>query len=285
MTATMYLQVIVNGLVSGLIYALTAAGFSLIYGQGRIVFFALGEIYMIAAVCAYLLIVVLGLPYFVALVLIVIGLGGVGILVERFLFRHISGNELNYAFASLALGMLLSGVMLWVFGERFEAIPEPFPGILNVFGVVVTINKIVVIVISLSVLTGLQAFFQRSRYGRAIRAAAQDVDAAQLVGVDLNHITGMTFFLALGVTATAGVLVAPLYYVDVFMGGPILMTTLIVVVLGGLGSFGGAIIGGLFIGLLESIGYTFFGGITTLLSFGVVIVLLIIKPLGLFGRE
>ena len=148
-----------------------------------------------------------------------------------------------------------------------------------------TWDKVVIIAASLIILTGLHLFFKRTRTGRAIRAVSQELDAARLMGVEVNFIKALTFFMALAVAGGAGALVTPLYYADVFMGPPVLMTTLIVVVLGGLGSFPGAIIGGILIGLIESFGYTFIGGVTTVVMFLAVIILLIFKPQGLLGRE
>ena len=279
-------QVIINGLVNGFIYALTAAGFSLIYGNANILFFALGEIYMLGAISCYIFVIALGLPYFVGLALMVVSLGLFGIILERFIFRYLEGEDaLVFALASLALGMLIVGVALETFGERGKAIPTPFPGKLDIFGVILTLDKLMIVIISLAMLVALHFFFKLTRFGRAIRAVSQDSEAAQLVGVKLNQTKALTFFLAFGAAAAAGGLIAPLFYVDVFMGGPVLMTILIVVVLGGLGSFPGAIAGGLFIGLLESFGYTFLGGITTIISFVVVIVVLVFKPVGLFGHD
>ena len=142
-----------------------------------------------------------------------------------------------------------------------------------------------IVIISLAILLALHFFFQRSNTGRAIRAVSQDADVAKLVGINVNTMNALVFFLACAVAGAAGMLIAPLYYVDVFMGAPVLVKTLIIVVLGGLGSFPGAIIGGLLIGFLEAFGYAFFGGITSLISFMAVIVVLILRPQGLFGRH
>jgi len=285
MIFTLIAQVILNGLVSGLIYALTAAGFSLIYGHANILFFAIGDAYMLGAVTFYTLIAKAGLPYYAALILVVLGLGLFGVLLERVLFRHLHGNDLTFAFASLALGMLIVGVALEVFGEQGKGLPSPFPGKIKLLGVMLTWDKLAIVGEALAILIGLHLFFSRAKIGRAIRAVSQDGEGAKLMGIDVNRTKALTFFLALAVAGGAGALVTPLYYADVFMGFPVLMTTLIVVVLGGLGSFSGAIVGGIFIGLLESFGYTFLGGITTVILFLAVIGLLIFRPHGLLGHE
>lgn len=278
------LQIIVSGVTTGLIYALNAASFSLIYGQANILFFALGAIYMLGAVSSYLFVVLAGMPYFLALVVVVLGLGLFGIVLERFLFRQLRGSVLTFVFATIALDMLLTGVALETFGRTSVSVPTPLSGSISLCGAFLPLHKLLVVVVSLAIILALHFFFQRTRAGRAIRAVSQDMDAAKLVGIDVNRINALVFFLALATAGVAGALVAPLYYVDVFMGPPVLTTVLIVVVLGGLGSFQGAIVGGLFIGLLEAFGYSFLGGVTSLLSFIVVIVVLIFRPQGLYGK-
>jgi branched-chain amino acid transport system permease protein len=286
MSLILVLQVILNGIIQGLVYALCAAGFSLIYGQANILFFTLGEIYMLGAVLTWVFTSLFGLPFFVSIALSFIMVGLFGIVLERYLFRLLIGkvSPLIVAFASYVLGMLIVGFTMETFGERAQAIPHPFRGKLDIFGVILTVDKLAVVLMAVAIVLGLQLFFKFAKAGQAIRAVAQDEDAAQLVGVNINRSKALTFFLALGVAAVAGGLVTPLSYVESNIGMPVLMTTLIVVVLGGLGSFSGAIVGGLFIGLLESFGYTFLGGISTILSFLVVIVVLIFRPQGLLGR-
>jgi branched-chain amino acid transport system permease protein len=281
----LYGQVVINGLVSGLIYALTAAGFSLIYGNAGILFFAIGEAYMLGAISFYYLITLVGLPYPLALLVALALLGFLGVALEALIFRRLRGNDLTMAVASLAVGLLIAGVALEVFGEQGKGLSGPFPGHFKLLGIMLTWDKVVITGASLIILIGLHLFFKLTKTGRAIRAVSQDVDAARLMGVEVNFIKALTFFMALAVAGGAGALVTPLYYADVFMGPPVLMTTLIVVVLGGLGSYPGAIIGGLLIGLIESFGYTFLGGVTTVVMFLAVIALLIFKPQGLLGRE
>jgi len=278
-------QVTVNGLISGLIYALTAAGFSLLYGNAGILFFAIGEAYMLGAIAFYYLIAVIGLPYFVALLVVLGLLGTLGVLLETIIFRHMRSSDLTIAFASMAIGLLIAGVALELFGEQGKGLPSQFPGRFKLLGIMFTWDKIMIVAASLIILTGLHLFFKKTKTGRAIRAVSQDIDAARIMGVEVDFIKGLTFFMALAVAGVAGALVTPLYYADVFMGPPVLMTTLIVVVLGGLGSFPGAILGGIIIGLIESFGYTFIGGVTTVVMFLAVIILLIFKPQGLLGHE
>ena len=118
-----------------------------------------------------------------------------------------------------------------------------------------------------------------------MRAVAQDAEVASMQGVEVERSLAFTFFISCSLTGLAGILVAPLYYVDVFLGTPAIMRTIIVVVLGGLGSFPGAIVGGLILGFVHSFGYSLLGSVTHLISFAIVIMILIIRPRGLLGNE
>jgi branched-chain amino acid transport system permease protein len=289
MSLIFIIQIIMNGLIKGFIYALIAAGFSFIYGQGNILFLGIGQIYMLGAVACYVLMVLAGLPYLVSVLIVFLLIGLLGVALDRGLYRHLEkmkgANQLTFALSSLMLGMFVMGLTQEFFGDRNKGIPNPFSGTLEVFGVIVPWDKLVVVSISVGLLIGLQLFFRHSRWGRAIRAMAQDKDAAQLSGINIDLTKSLTFFLALGLSGATGALIAPLFYVGVGMGDPVLMSTLIVVVLGGLGSFAGAIAGGLSFGLIESFGHTYLGGITTILSFAMVMIVLIVRPQGLVGHD
>jgi branched-chain amino acid transport system permease protein len=281
----MLVQAVLNGLVTGLQYAMLAAGVSLIFGTARILFFSHGAIYMLGAMLACSFAVHFGMPYFSSLILIPLGIGLLGVFLERYLFRPIRSWDLATCIISLALAMLITGVAKVTFGEAPVGFQTPFPGVLNLGGVIVTVDRLAIMAFSVAFLSALYLFLQRTKAGRAIRAVADDQEAAALIGVNINRSNMLLFFIVLALGAEAGVLVAPVYSASVTMGDPILMMTLVVVILGGLGSFLGAIVSALFLGLLYSFGYTFLGGITTLVSFVIVIAFLIFRPQGLWGHE
>ena len=280
---TLLIQVLLNGLVSGLVFALLAAGFSLIFGTARLLFFAHGEVYMLGAVGLYLVLRQTGIPYFVAVVSVSLILGVFGLAIERVLYRPLRAHGLSFAISTLALAMIVSSAALLTFGEKPKGVPTPLPGKIKLFGAFLTLDRLLLIFVSMAILIGLHFFLQRTWSGRAIRAVSQDEETAALQGVDVNRTNMLTFFIALAVAGAGGGLMAPLYSIDAFMGTPILMVTLIVVVLGGLGSFPGAIAGGLFLGLVQSFGYTFIGGLTTIFMFIVVMLVILFRPQGLFG--
>ncbi len=275
----------INGVELGLLYALIAVGFSLIYGAGRILFCGHGEIYMIAALSAFLLIERVDLPFFPTMFIVMMGTGALGLLLERFMFRRFYGRPLVVFMLSLGLAMLIANLSLYIFGGDIRGITTPFPGYVAAMGIRLPIDKLVVIGIAIAMIVGLNWFLNNVKAGQTIRAVAQDPDAAALQGIDKNRSMQLVFFLGLALAGGAAVLVAPLYYVDVFLGTPALLNTFIVVILGGIGSFPGAVAGGLFLGILQSFTGVFIGGLTTLVSFIVVIIFLVVRPRGFFGRE
>ena len=280
----LYLQCLLNGLVSGCLFALMAAGFNLLFGAARILFFAHGEVYMLGAIGAYVLSREWGIPYPLVLILVPLAAGFFGVILERSIFRRLRGHDFPMFISSLALAMVIANSALLTFGEKPKAIISPFTGKISLFGAILTMDRMILIVVSVAVITALYLFLQRTRSGRAIRAVSQDIEAAALVGISMNHTTMQTFFIALATCAAAGALIAPVFIVDAFMGPPVLTVTLIVVVLGGLGSFPGAIMGGLILGEVQSFGYTFIGGVTSLFSFIAVIIMIIFRPRGLYGH-
>jgi branched-chain amino acid transport system permease protein len=277
-------EALINGVVTGSIYALVAVGFSLIFGISKIMFFTHGEMYMLGAVGGFFLLQKLGIPYPLAIIVDTVALGILGLLIERFL-RPMRGRDLAVLLLTIGLGMFIANAAMHIFGHTPLAVPTQVKGTINVFGSTISLQRVLIVIASAVVVLCLHFFIQWTKAGQAIRAVAQDREAAQLQGINPNYSAAMVFAIACGLAGAAGILIAPIYYVDVFLGTSALLRTFIVVIIGGLGSFPGAIAGGLFLGLVESFGYTLAGGVTHLITFAIVIVLLIVRPQGLLGRE
>jgi branched-chain amino acid transport system permease protein len=285
MNVTAFLQVFVNGLEMGLIYALIALGFSLIYGVGRIMFCTHGEVYMVGAMSSYFLTMKLGLPFPLVLILVALGTGVFGLIIERFLFRQLRGNDFAIFVVSLALAMLVINLFSEVLGTVPVRTEELFTGGIAPMGVNLSINKLIVALISGGLILGAHFFFQRVKIGQSLRAVAQDPEAAALQGISINKTVSLTFFISLALAGIAGALVASVFVVSTGIGGAALLNTFVVVILGGIGSFPGAIAGGIFLGILHGVGGLFLGKFTYLISFVVVIIFLIVRPQGFFGQE
>jgi branched-chain amino acid transport system permease protein len=284
MDLSLFVELLVNGIVIGLIYALVAVGFSLIFGVAKVMFLAHGEIYMLGSVCSFFLVQKLGVPYILAIFMIMLGMGVLGVLAERFL-RPIQGQDMAVLLVTVALSMFIANAAIQLFGHLPLSVATQVKGSIKFLGVVVALERIAVVSASAAIVLILHIFIKWTKTGQGIRAVAQDKEAAQLQGIDTNRSTASVFFIACGIAGVAGILIAPVYYVDVFIGTPALMRTFVVVIIGGLGSFSGAILGGIFLGLVESFGYALIGGHTHLISFAIVIILLTFRPQGLLGSE
>lgn len=278
------IQGIVGGIVVGLIYALVASGFSLIFGVAKILWLAHGQLYMLGAVFGVFLVQKLGVPYFLSVIVVMVITGAIGVAGDR-LLRLVRFEQLPSVILSLAAAMLIAQSAIISFQRKPTGILFPIHGTLQLPGIGLTIEKLIIMALAAAVILALYFFTQRTKAGQATRAVAQDEEAATLQGINPNRSRLIVFVYACAAAGAAGILVAPLYFVDPFLGDTALMKTFIVVILGGLGSLPGALVGGLILGFIESFGFMFIGGIAQLFGFVLIILVLIIKPLGLLGRE
>lgn len=279
------IQIAVNGLTFGLIYILMALGFTLIFGIMRVVNFAHGEFYMVGAIGILLLFGTLGFNYYLSIVFAVLCVGLLGVIVERVLLRGFVGRELNSMIMALAVAITLQALAAILFGPQEQSVARPVSGVLQVAGVFIPRDRIMVGAIALAVLIAFYLFLRYARYGLAMRAVAQDPDAAALQGIRPGFIYSLAFGVGSLLAGLAGALMAPVYTISPFMGDVPMMMAFIVVILGGLGSIPGAVVGGLLLGLVESLFSTFFGStIATMIAFGMVVLILLFKPSGLMGR-
>ncbi|KAA0892639.1 branched-chain amino acid ABC transporter permease [Pusillimonas sp. ANT_WB101] len=278
-------QILVNGLFSGAIYVLIATGFTLIFGIMRLVNFAHGEFYMIGAFCTYVLIVLLKLPFFIAVFLAIVFAAAIGFILERVLFRPLHGLELQGMIMALAIGIALQSAALLIFGPQEVTVPRVVTGAWSVAGIVIAKDRSLVALISAIILVMFYLFMKKTQTGLAIDAVSQDHRTASLMGIPTRKMQSLAFVLGTGLAAFAGALMAPIYDVGPYMGEVPMLKAFIVVIIGGLGSIPGAAIGGLLLGLFESIFATFYTqNIAMIFSFSFVVILLLYKPLGLLGK-
>ncbi len=284
MTFSFFLQVLVNGLMLGLTYVLIASGFSLIYGIMRLLNFAHGEFYMLGAFATYLLCEHLGVDYFTALALSMVIIGILGVLVYQFFFRPFRDEHDPSLVVALGIAMLIGGLALIIFGEKDKSVAPVFSGVIQVWGATLSKERVAVILVAIILMAALTLYIKFSKTGQAMRAVSQDREAAALQGIGVDS----TFTLCMGISSAlagaAGALLAPLFYVNPFLGMHAVLKALVVVVIGGLGSIPGAIAGGLLLGFVESFGNTFMGDITEILGFVIVMMVLLFRPQGLFGH-
>ena len=276
----------VNGLVIGTMYALMAIGFTLVFGIMRIVNFAHGEFYMIGAFVAFFTYAQWELPFVAVLVVAFGAVAVIGAAVEWLLIRPLRTDELTGMIATLGISVVIQNTFMMVFG----ASPRPMPGVVSGFvslgPTIFPLSRLLVIAVAAVVIGLFWLFMQRTRTGRAMRAVAQDQEAALIQGIDVERIYPLAFGISVGLAAVAGALMAPVFAVSPVVGMTPMLKAFIVVILGGLGSIPGALLGGLLLGLIESYGATFLGAVVSdILQLALVIAILLVRPTGLLGRK
>lgn len=279
-------QTVVNGLMVGMIYVLMAIGFTLVFGIMRIVNFAHGEFYMIGAFLFAVLYGSNGMPFAVSVLLAIGATAVLGLLMERVVFRRFRGNELNGMIASVGVALILQNTALLLGGPSARTVPAVISGVLSVGGIVFPWSRLVVIMGAIIAVASLNLLIGYTRIGRAMRAVAQDAEIAQVQGIRVDVIFPAAFVLGVSLAAFAGVLMAPVLSVSPFIGLAPTLKAFVIVVIGGLGSVPGAVVGGLLIGLIESFAGTFVSAsLSEILQFLVVIGVVLLRPQGLLGRK
>ena len=285
MTASLLVQSAIIGLSIGSIYILMALGLTLMFGMMHIINFAHGAVYMLGAFVIYYVFFQWGAPYFAAFLVAMVLLGAFGYLVERGIYRPIKGGIEPTLVALLALSTFLEAAGYPVFGQLDKHVPPVFEGIRNVLGVMISVERLMIIPIAAALVLGLYLFITKTKIGAAMRAIEQDKEAAALQGVNVHVINGLAFAIGFALAAASGALIAPIFKLDPMMGDQPLLKAFIIIILGGLGSIPGAILGGLMLGLIDSTVATALGAEPAfLLSFVFIILLLLFRPAGLFGH-
>ena len=300
------LQQILNGLVLGSVYALVALGYTMVYGVLGLINFAHGEIVMIGALstlsAARLLQSLLpGLPGPIVLLLSTLAAIPVcmalGYAIERVAYRPLRrAPRLAPLITAIGVSILLQNIAMVVWGRSYHSFPayvstEPF----QVFGATMTPVQVVIIVVSVACMAGLMFLVHRTKLGRAMRATAENQSVAGLMGVDINAIISITFIIGSTLGAVAGVMVSANYSIaHYYMGFVLGFKAFTAAVLGGIGNLGGAVAGGLLLGLIESLGAGYIGDLTggflgsnyqDVFAFFVLIVVLVFRPSGLMGER
>ena len=285
MDISFQVQIIVNGLVLGFYYALVGAGFTLVFGICRIFNFAHGELYMLGGFATYYLFERLGINYPTTVILVIVIVSVLGIIMERIFYRPVYGTMYASFMVALGLQLAISGAALVIFGEEMRGGIKIFPGLVNLLGATVTWERLAIIFTGAAVVGALLFFIHHTKTGREFRAVAQNPIGAALQGIDITRSRAKAFMISAGLAGVAAVLVIQIFYVDAFVGGPVIFKAMTVVILGGLGSIPGAIVGGLTLGMADSVGYTLIGHSAEIIIWAIVILVLLLRPRGILGKE
>jgi len=278
---------IVNGMISGAMYALMATGLALIWGTMRVLNFAHGEFFMLGGFMMLVGLNVLGVPVIPAAMFAALAVFGIAVLLHRAVVAPVMnrpGWEFGTIAVTLGLSIILQDLALLIWGERFQSIPYYVGGIVEILGVRLPLQRVLVFVVALSLVALIAIVLRFTRFGKALRAVASDAEAAEACGIDTGRMHMAVFGIAAVLAGLAGLVLAPILAVNPWMGMPLLLKAFVVVVLGGLGSLPGAVVGGLLLGVVEAIGVTFLSSEwREVMAFALLIVVLWLRPQGLFG--
>ena len=293
-----FLQQLINGLAVGGIYALVALGYTMVYGVLKLINFAHGDIFTIGAYLGMTLLVsgvlsgnlapVLAVGIVVVIVFGLVALLGVAL--ERVAYRPLrKANRLAAVVSALGASIVLQNAVMLIYGARDYVYPENLiPAVtFNIFGLNVPVMRVIVIVSSLVLMLALYAFINRTRMGTAIRAVAIDQGAARLMGINVDRVISLVFFIGAGLGGVAGVMVGVYYgQIDFMMGWSYGLKAFTAAILGGIGNIPGAMLGGLLLGVIEALGASYLAmAWKDAIAFLVLILILIIRPTGLLGER
>lgn len=287
MPIALYIEQIVNGLIAGSMYALVGGGIALIYGTMRVLNMAHGEFYMMGGYAVFYL-VGRAVPPVVAIPLVAGLLFLVGAAVQRLTVHYLLRQD-GWLFACIAatlgLSIAFQNLALIVFGEDYKTVPYYVEGVLRLGDIRLPSQRVLMLLVAVGTLLAMGVLLKKTRFGWALRATSQDSDAASVCGIPVSRVHMITFGLSAALGGVAGAMLAPIYSVSPWMGLPVLFKGFVVVVLGGLGSFPGAIVGGVLLGVVEALGVQ----ITSaewrdVFGFALMILVVWARPWGLFGK-
>lgn len=283
------LQTVVNAVYAASFMALIAVGLVLIFGVMGVVNFAHGELYMLGAYTVVYLYADGQVPFYLAVSVGLILVGLVGIAMERTLFRPMRGNPLGGLICSIGLLLILQALVSMGFGVRMEHITPPHQVAVPLFGlenVTIPLQRLVLIVAAVVLLGGLWIFLRRTRLGWAMRACAQDPEAAALQGISMNQTARLAMCIGAALAGVAGALTAPLVRTFPYMGHSVIVAAFIVIIVGGIGSLEGAIVASILYAFVHTFVTTFSDGvIADIVGLVLMMLVLVIRPTGLFGTK
>ena len=285
MTPGDIIQPLINGILMGSNFILVALGLTVIFSIMNVLNFAHGEIYMLGAFCVYFLVGEFHVNYVLALFIAMIATGILGLILERFLFRPAKGDILTGVIIATGLIWLFQSIAQLIFGSQPSRIVPMVSGTWNIFNIYIPKDRVFAGILSLVLLVLVYYFIYRTKQGKAMQAVAQDREAAALQGIDINRIGPLGFVIGCALAGAAGGIILPILYADPYMGASPLNNSLSIIILGGVGSIPGAALGGLILGLVNSYGAQFFGYVSSIFPFLIIIFVLLFKRNGLMGRK
>jgi branched-chain amino acid transport system permease protein len=283
-----FFQSLISGLLVGGVYALIGIGLTIIFGVMRVINFAHGDIMMVGMYLTYFLFTLAGIDPFVSVLFTIplMFLFG-GFLQKVFINRIIGTLPQNQILLTIGLGLIMSNTAMLAFTSDYKILTTSYSSSsFNLFGISISQPLLISFLITCAITVILYWFLMRTDTGQAIRATAQDREAAQLMGINVKWMSILAFGLGASLAGTAGALISPTYYIFPQVGSAFTLKAFVITVLGGMGSIVGATIGGIIIGIVESVGAVYISSDwKDVLVFGIFLLVLLLKPSGLMGKS
>ena len=287
-TAPTIILTLVWGIAIGCVYILLATGLNIIFGVMKLVNFAHGQLLMLGAYLTWTISYAAGLNAYAAIIVSMLVVALIGVAVERLTFRRVlGGDKLNEIFVSLGLIYIFENAAMLIWGANSKQIVSPLSGLsLTLPSISITYDRIVAVFVVIATLIAFGLLIQKTKIGLAMRATSQRNSTAMLMGINVETIYMLTFAIGAALAAVAGGLYGIIFSFDYQVGALPTIIAFAIIILGGLGSIKGAIIGGLLYGIVEQLATLFFGGVWgSAVAFAMLIVVLIIRPNGIFGEK
>ena len=299
-TLIQYLQYFLNGITLGAIYALIALGYTMVYGILKFINFAHGDILMIGAYTGLLTYTaLLGestnaawmlISFFIAMLLSMAFCAVLGMFIEKVAYKPLrNANRLAPLLSAIGVSFILSNGAAWMFGTQSRRFPYPFDDTpIVIAGLSITPHQILTIAVSIIMMIVLTSFVNRTRMGKAMRATSLDQPTSELMGIDVNKVISMTFAIGSALAAVGGILASFDFRVYASMGTMTGLKAFVAAVIGGIGNIQGAMLGGIILGILESVGAPLLGipsALRDTIAFATLIIILLVKPDGILGKN
>ncbi|CDQ38490.1 MULTISPECIES: branched-chain amino acid ABC transporter permease [Virgibacillus] len=281
-----FIQQLFNGLTIGSVYSLVALGLTLVYGILHIPNFAHGALYMLGGYVTLTMMVYLGVNYWISILISIITIGILSVLMDRLVFHPLrKSTPIQHKVAAIGMLLFLEALAQLIWGADYRQMPTPYGQVIQFADVTLTVQRLIIVVAAIAVMILLYLFLKKTFMGASILAMAQNREGASLVGINTNKVAVITFFIAGTLAAIGASLTSPINLVFPGMGHLVILKAFVIIIIGGMGSIPGAILGGYILGFSESIGATYISSdYKDIIAFVLLIVILSIKPQGIFAK-